>query len=509
MKKIIFSAIAALALFAACTSEDDISAPKNTLTSDELAQGFITVQYSDETYTTEQADGNYFVYSTNPSRIVTIYQVDSEGNESVLSAGAAAGTFKLSPKRGGDSSQTIYIKTLNYDASEVVATKTYTVYVPTELTAEVRLLASDSYGKKTWKWDVNWREDQAVWGNLGYSAGGGEDGWTGGIWWGCSPEDLTGQLNHSNTGVANGEESTDATMVFDEEGNIYCYDAGGNQIRSGKYSVDDYTGERNIASCDGAVSDWCLGKLTASNTAGDGCILFPFQINGGGTFAKEFEIMNLDAGHLRLIYAPEGTGNWAEATWWAFASNSDDEGSLTEFGVKEWTWDVDWRDDQAVWGNLGYSAGGGYDGWTGGIWWGCSPEDLVGQLNHSNTGVATGEESTDAYMTFDYNTNRVTCYAADGTEIRSGSYEVTNWGEGQRTVASRDEVVSDWALGYLDASTASGDGAIFFPFQINGGGTFATHFEIVNLDSDHLRLIYAPEGTGNWAEATWWAFKKK
>ncbi len=509
MKKILIFAIVVMGALTACSpSEDSIKAPKGSVTSEDLANGFITVQYSDETYTKQQDDGNYFTYTTNPSRVVSIYQVDEEGNESSLASGAASGTFKLSPKRGGNPSQTIFIKTLDYDATEVIASKTYTVYVPTELSNDVRLLASDSYGSKAWKWDINWREDQAVWGNLGYSAGGGDDGWTGGIWWGCDPEGLLDQLNHSNTGVATGEESVNATMVFDEEGNIRCYDAGGNQIRSGKYSVSDYTGERNIPSIDGAVSDWCLGYLDATNN-GDGCILFPFQINGGGTFATHFEIMNLDANHLRLIYAPEGTGNWAEATWWAFYSNADDQGSLTNFGAKDWGWDIDWREDQAVWGNLGYSAGGGDDGWVGGIWWGCSPEGLLDQLNHSNTGVATGEESEDAYMTFDWESNKVTTYAGNGSAIRSGSYEVTNWGEGERNVPSIDGAVSDWALGYLDASNASGDGVILFPFQINGGGTFATHFEIMNLDGDHLRLIYAPEGTGNWAEATWWAFKKK
>ena len=48
-----------------------------------------------------------------------------------------------------------------------------------------------------------------------------------------------------------------------------------------------------------------------------------------------------------------------------------------------------------------------------------------------------------------------------------------------------------------------------FPFKINGGGEKPTAFEILQLDGDHLKLVYAAPGTGGWAEATWWAFKKK
>ena len=52
-------------------------------------------------------------------------------------------------------------------------------------------------------------------------------------------------------------------------------------------------------------------------------------------------------------------------------------------------------------------------------------------------------------------------------------------------------------------------GSILWPFQINGGGAKPTEFEIIELDSEHLKLIYAAPGTGSWGEATWWAFKAK
>ena len=463
------------------------------LTSEELTNGFSVTQYSDETYTTEAADGNYFTYTTSPSRVVTIYQLDDEGAQNVLASGAANGKFKIVPKRGNPSSQTFYFETRDFNGNVIKGSKTVNVYVPQELEPVVRWLASDAYGSKTWYWDTEFRAGP-VWGNVGYAAG---DDWTGGIWWGAEPEELTGQLQHSDTGVATGEENSNATMVIYDDGNIACYDAGGNQIRKGKYTVDGWTGERNHASIDGSQAAWSYGKLNTS----EGAILFPFQINGGGTKPTNFEIMQLDANHLKLIYAAPGTGSWGEATWWAFTSHSDDEAALTNFDTKDWTWDTEFREDGAVWGNLGYAAG---EDWTSGIWWGAKPEDLTGQLQHSDTGVATGEESADAYMTFNWKNGKVTCYAADGSEIRSGNYSVM-WLGGERIQQSVDGSQANWAYGTLSTDP----GSILFPFQINSGGNKPTDFEIIELDAEHLKLIYAPEGTGSWGEATWWAFKKK
>ena len=33
--------------------------------------------------------------------------------------------------------------------------------------------------------------------------------------------------------------------------------------------------------------------------------------------------------------------------------------------------------------------------------------------------------------------------------------------------------------------------------------------EIMQLDNNHLKLIYAVPGSGGWGEATWWALKAK
>lgn len=496
MKKQILLMVAALGVLTACDpSKDSISMPGDSgLTSEQLTSGFSVTQYSDETYTTVAADGNYFTFTTSPSRVVTVYQLDEDGVQNVLVSGVANGKFKIVPKRGNPSSQTFYFETKDFNGNTIKGSKTVNVYVPQELEPVVRWLASDAHGSKTWKWDTEFREDGAVWGNFGYAAG--ED-WTGGIWWGTNPEGLTDQLQHSDTGVATGEENSGAKMVIFDDGNIICYDAGGNQIRKGKYSVSGWTGEKSQASVDGSQSAWAYGTLTTT----EGTILFPFKINGGGTKPTDFEILQLDANHLKLAYAAPGTGGWGEATWWAFKSTSDEESALTGFDTKAWTWDTEFRDG-AVWGNLGYASG---EDWTGGIWWGSTPEGLTDQLQHSDTGKATGEESAGAYMTFDWKTAKVRSYAADGSEIRSGNFAIQNWGNGEKTQASVDGSQAAWAYGTLTTDA----GSILFPFKINGGGEKPTDFEIIELTDDKLKLIYAAPGTGGWGEATWWAFKKK
>lgn len=208
--------VAAVGLLTACDpSKDSIDMPGNSsLTSEQLTSGFTVKQYSDETYTTEAADGNYFTFMTSPARVVTVYQVDEEGTRNVLSSGTANGKFKIVPKRGNPSEQTFYFETKDFNGNTIEGQKTVSVYVPSELSPEMRLLASDSYGSKTWYWDTEFRGGP-VWGNLGYAPGDGDsfcnDG--NGIWWGASPEELTGQLGHSDTGVATGEESSSATML--------------------------------------------------------------------------------------------------------------------------------------------------------------------------------------------------------------------------------------------------------------------------------------------------------
>ena len=311
--------VMAAGLLTACDpSKDDVSVSVSSLTSQQLQDGFSFTQYGDEECTTEAQDGNYFTFFTSPSRVVSIYQVDAEGTKNFLVSGVANGKFKIVPKRGNPTEQKFYIETLNFDGSTVTAEKTANVYVPSELTPEMRLLASDAYGKKIWKWDTEFRSDGGAWGNLGYAPGDGDsfcnDG--NGIWWGCPPADLTGQLQHSDTGVATGEEDPNAYMTFDwKTATVTSFDGSGKQIRQGKYEIQNWgMGERTIASVDGSQTKWALGNLHTDA----GSILFPFKINGGGEKPTDFEIMQLDANHLKLIYAAPGTAGWGEATWWAF-----------------------------------------------------------------------------------------------------------------------------------------------------------------------------------------------
>ena len=492
MKKSYIYLLAVAGLLTACDpSKDDISMPGSDLTSEQLSDGFTFKQYSDETYSTEAADGNYFTFFTSPARVVRIYQKDAEGAESVLFSGAANGSFKIVPKRGNPNDQTFYVETMDFTGNKIVAEKTCNVYVPSELTPEMRLLASDAYGYKVWTWDTSTGRS---WGNGQYAGNTGAEfaDTEANVWWGCLPEDLTGQLNHSDTGVATGEEDSKAYMEFYDDGNIITYSGSGNQIRKGKYSVSgwnngEYTNDPESG------NPWKVGTLTTT----EGTILFPFKINGGGEKPKDFDIIKLTSDQLILVYG--GNGTWGEATWWRFKSSSDGEGMLTDFGNKSWTWDTS---TGRSWGNGQYAGNTGaeFADTEANVWWGCLPEDLTGQLNHSDTGVATGEEDSNAYMTFDWNNSAIKSFDATGKEIRNGKFEIA-WNYGKRE--ANPESGNEWSLGTLHTDA----GSILFPFQINGGGNKPTDFDVLKLTNNEMVLVYG--GNGAWGEATWWRFKKK
>ena len=497
MKKIILSFVAAAALFTACDptqSEKDFTA--NSMTADELSNLISFSQYSMKDSVTAQTDGNWIVYTTHPGQVVTIYNYKADGSENLLAYGKTNGAFMLRPKRGSEPNQTVHLRFVNSDGSIVEAEKQLTVEVASDLTPEMKLLASNDYGSKVWKWDTDFRADGAVWGNMGYLPGSGDSfaNEGNGIWWGATPEGLLGQLQHSKDGVAHGWESARAYMTLDDEGTITSYDSTGVKIASGSYEVVGYDGARH-PSADGSQSEWSLGtfKVTA------GAILWPYQINNNAFEPTEFEIMQLDESHLKLIYAAPGTGSWKEATWWAFKSGSDAQANLTGLSTKDWTWDVDWRADGGAWGNMGYLPGSGdsFANEGNGIWWACPPADLAGQLQHTPDGNTHGYDDAGAYMTFDYLNGTVTSFDKTGAKIASGAYEITEWNNGER--------ISDWKLGTLHTNA----GSILWPYQINKNGYEPTDFEIMQLSGNKLKLIYAAPGTGSWSEATWWAFKKK
>ena len=112
-------------------------------------------------------------------------------------------------------------------------------------------------------------------------------------------------------------------------------------------------------------------------------------------------------------------------------------------------------------------------------------------------------------MTFDWKAGLITSYDAAGKQIRQGKFEIQNWGNGERTIATVDGSQNQWALGKLHTDP----GSILWPFQINSekhdNVKCPTDFEIMQLDANHLKLIYAAPGTAAWSEATWWAFKAK
>ena len=482
MKKILFG-ICALGLFASCDpSKDSVGVPA-TITESEMAAGFTYTQ-TDEAGSPSSI-GNFFQYTA--PRVVTIYRLNSSGGQVILAKGSSAGSFILKPTRGSDPNQTFYVQSREFDGSVVTVPFNVTVEVPGELSLEMKIACSDS-GTKTWTWDGSVFESGAVWGNIGYTPG--ED-WTSGYWWGCPAEELTGQLQHSNTGVATGEEDSRAFMIFSEEGTITTFDAGGNQIRKGAFEIKDYNNGEKIA-----VNDvpWKVGTLHTDA----GTILFPFKINGGGTTPTDFDIVKLTADKLQLVYADAGTASWSEATYWNFKSNTDIAGmagGYDEVG-KSWTWDPSITG--AVWGNMGYCGGAGADvGISGnGQWWGITTSDeFNGQLQHTDTGTNIGDGDLDAYMTFAE--GQITSYNAAGTKIRGGAYEFDT------------SVASEWKV----ADMKTDAGSILWPFEINSGGNKPTVFEVVYLTGDKMTLVYPDGGdfgsNGGWGEASFWHFKAK
>ena len=315
MKKIFISMAVVLSVLASCNpAEDSYDNNAKTYTQEALSDCFTFTQANENGESAP--DGNYFTFNTTPSTIVTVLTKNNDGSENILSKGKATGTFAIVPRRGASTSQTFYVRSMNADGTWTEVEKTANVFVPSDLTPEMKLLASDSYGSKIWKWDTEFRTDGGAWGNLGYTDGNFLSGSGDGLWWGCPPAGLTDQMKHSDTGTPIGEEDPNAYMTFSlTDGTVTSYAANGTQIRKGKFEIQNWgNGKRSIASVDGSVPNWALGNLHTDA----GSILFPFKINGGGEKPTDFEIMELNGNHLKLIYAPEGTASWGEATWWAF-----------------------------------------------------------------------------------------------------------------------------------------------------------------------------------------------
>ena len=487
MKKSILLFAVALGMLTACDPiKEDGSMKIDSFTSSTLLDGAEFSQYADQACSTPQADGNWIKYNVPKATSVYIYYVKADGSEFKLSSGSAGGVCNFVPARGSDPNQTVYFRFVNANGDEVIASKEFTVQVAAELKPEVRLIASNAYGKKTWKWNVgNNTSSGHVWGNFGADGSWRGDALNDFVWWGVDDAaDLTGQLGHSVTGQAIGEESNDASMVFTEDGLVKCYDANGSEIRNGTYEIKGWTGDNH----DG----FKYGVLHTS----EGATLFPFEINAGGRYVTDYWIYSLTTDQMILVYPDNGAfSGWSEGTYWNFKSDSDVSGMMTNYGSKTWTWNVgNTTSSGHVWGNFGADGNWRGEYLNDFVWWGVDDAaDLTGQLGHSVTGSATGEENNDATMVLNED-GTVKCYDASGSEIRSGSYEI-------------DLSTAD---GWKKGTFKTTEGAILFPFEINAGGRYVTDFQIFHISGSEMILTYPDNGAfSGWSEGTYWNFKAK
>ena len=509
-KSFIIFAAGALGVLSSCNPiKDDESLSVTEISEDQLLANATFKQFAavvDEngnvTGYTEAADGNYIQFNIPGVTGLNIFTLNEDGSEKMLQ-NAVTGTFTytgggmfiLMPRRGSSPNQTVIFRYTNQDGKSVQSYKDFTVAVPSDMAYEMKLLCSNDYGEKVWKWDTS--ITGAVWGNMGYCGGAGRDvGVSGnGQWWGITTsEEFNNQLQHTEDGTNHGDGDLDAYMVFNEDGTVTSYDKAGNVIRKNSFKVEGYDNSNPDA--------WKVGDLVTD------AILWPYQINwkdnGYEAIPGTYEICYLTSDKMTLVYPDGGKygelGNWGEATFWHFYSDSDLLGMVAGYEKgKDWTWDPSITG--AVWGNMGYCGGDGADvGKSGnGQWWGVtSTEEFNGQLQHSHNGVNNGDGDLDAYMTFGTD-GILTSYKADGSVINSGTYEF--------------KPVKDNAWKKYDLYTTS----ILWPYQINwkdnGVDPIPGEYEVVYVTSEKMTLVYPDKGDygslGNWGEATFWHFKAK
>ena len=491
MKKSILLFAVALGMLTSCDPQkDDKSFDVTHITADALLNGAEFSQYADAECTTPAADGNYIKFNCPNVSALTIYYLKPDGSEGVLSTGKAGGVFNFVPKRGSDPNQTVYFRYVNQDGEAVEASRQFTVQVAGDLAPEIKLLVSDE-GKKVWKWDLSANEQ--AWGNMAYAMGPGEEFALAAAnqWWGCVPEALWskeegGQYGHTDGDDSKaGEGDSNAYMIIDEDGKIATYDASGKVLRSGTYSIENYTPDR----IEVGGNPWHLGTFKTSEPV----VMFPYKINGGGTTVTEFQILQLTPGKFTLVYPGDAAaGSWAEATFWRFASTSDVVGCLTDNGEATWAWD---DDNGLCWGNGGYGGFvyGGVSSVAGNSWWGVPSSDLGEQISSYGYGQADGAGAT---MTL----------TSDGLIKKSsggsGSYELDL--ENKSDIGGYNEGKT------LGRFKTKGDG-ILFPVRINAGTT-TDEFDIVYVSDNNFVLSYPnyPAGGDNasWMEGTFWRFKK-
>ena len=480
MKKSILLFAVALGILTSCDPiKDEKDFDVTNLTAEQLLNGATFSQYADQACTEPQADGNWIKYNIQNASSVFIFYKKADGSEFKLASGTAGGVFNFVPSRGSDPNQTVYFRYVNQNNEEVVASKEFTVQVAGELEMPIRFLASNDYGKKTWKWDPS--ITGAVWGNMGYLPGDGKSvGTTGnGQWWGVTTsEEFNGQLQHTEDNTNHGDGDLAAYMVFTEDGLLKAYDATGSVIREDSYAVEGWD----------PAGEWKVGDLVTK------AILWPYEINSGGNIPGKYEIVYLTSDKMTLVYPDGGSqGGWGEASFWHFCSNSDILGMAAGYeSGKSWTWDPSITG--AVWGNMGYQPGDGASVGTSGNgqWWGVTTsEEFNGQLQHTEDNTNHGDGDLNAYMTFGTD-GILKAYNAAGEVIRSSAYEFVPVDN------------SDWKI--ADLKTTS----ILWPYEINSGGNIPGTYEVVYLTGDKMTLVYPDGGSqGGWGEASFWHFMAK
>lgn len=286
MKKYILAIPLFAMLLTACdpTTESEGSVSEN-MTTEKLEQAVTLTQLV--------ANQNKFTYSTEP--VTTVQILDPDGN--ILITGSN-GAFDILP--GGAELQNLTVRAMNQNGALIAIQKSYTVTEFIDVHPAWEFLCGD--GSKEWTYD-----EEVLgggWGNLGYKADPNFAETGAGKWWGCPPADLPGQLG--GLGVsATGEETPDAFMTFKLSGKKIIKNTGSAVIGEGTFSFDMT-----------ATEGWEIGKFFTS----EGAILFPYKINGGGFKPTTFDIMRLDDEKFILTYADAGTGQWGEATFWAFTA---------------------------------------------------------------------------------------------------------------------------------------------------------------------------------------------
>ena len=493
MKKRYILMATACALCACDPVEEDKSFDPIEVSSQEISDAFSFVQKDKDGNAAE--DGNYFTYNTSPSQIVKVFNYKADGSENVLALGSS-GSFTIAPSRGSDPQQKFYVCLYNSEGEKIVAEKTATVFVKQDLTAVEKLFCSNS-GRKTYKWNTN-APGGCIWGNMAYQGTDGSAVYTENStkWWGVvSDTEFADQLVHSVSGQLTGEESFDAYMVFTEDGIIEKYDANGTKLNETTYSVVEQT--ENTA--------WAKYHLLT----GENSVLWPFEMNGGGKYVTEFEVVYISPCAMTLVYPDGGNfssfGGWDEAAFWQFKAD-DYEGALA--GVddqpKAWTWNTS-APGGCIWGNMAYQGTEGSIVYTENStkWWGVvSDTEFADQLTHSVSGALTGEESFNAYFTLAQNGD-LNKYDGEGKLLNTTTW---SFNTDKKTVHEDGSV---WAVGHLE----TGENSVLWPFEMNGGGKYVTDYEVVYVDDDHLTLVYPDGGNfssfGGWYEAAYWQFKTK